>query len=65
MKKVLLGSAFALLALVVLSSCKKEYTCNCVDGTLTETVETHKGKDAADACDDASSVLTFKVCTPA
>ena len=29
MKKVLFGSAFALLTIVVLSSCKKDYTCKC------------------------------------
>lgn len=64
MKKVLIGSSFALLALVVLSSCKKEYACTCVDASLTTTSEMHKGKDAQDACDDASSVIPLKVCVP-
>ena len=65
MKKVLLGSAFALLALVVLSSCKKEYTCTCVDFSGTTTTETNKGKDATDACNDASTLIPLKTCVPA
>lgn len=66
MKKVLLGSGFALLALVVLSSCKKEYTCTCSTGLSgTITTETNKGKDATDACDDLTSVLELKACVPA
>ena len=55
----------AILAVVSFSSCKKEYECECTTGlTGTTVTETHKGKDAQDACDDASSVLQLKVCTP-
>lgn len=61
MKKVLFVGA---LALVSLASCKKEYTCECTDANGNVTTETNKGKDAKDACDDASSAVTFKVCTP-
>jgi len=65
MKKVIGVAAFAVLGMVALSSCKKEYSCECVDSTLTVTTETHKGKDAADACSDASSLIPLKTCTPA
>lgn len=53
------------LAVLGLASCKKEYTCNCTDANGTETVETNKGKDATDACNDASSVIELKSCVPA
>lgn len=52
------------LGVLALTSCKKEYTCNCVDSLLNTTVETHKGKDATDACNDGSTVFPLKVCTP-
>jgi len=66
MKKVIAVSAFALLGVIALSSCKKEYTCTCSTGTSgTITTETNKGKDATDACDDLTSVLELKVCVPA
>lgn len=61
MKKVLFVGA---LALVSLASCKKEYTCECTDANGNVTTETNKGKDANDACADASSAITFKACTP-
>lgn len=61
MKKVLFVAA---LGMLTLASCKKEYTCTCTDGTGTVTTETAKGKDATDACADASSVINLKVCTP-
>ena len=55
----------AVLAVVSFSSCKKEYECVCTTGLVgTPVTETHKGKDAKGACDDASSVLQLKVCTP-
>lgn len=64
MKKFLIISA--VLATFAFTSCKKEYTCNCVDAVAgTEYTETAKGKDATDACNDASKPLQFKVCTPA
>lgn len=52
MKKVLLGSAFALLALVVLSSCKKDYTCACtiLGQSSSSTMVDVKKKDAESAC---------------
>lgn len=53
------------LAVFALASCKKEYACDCSDANGNVTVENHKGKDATDACDDASSVVNFKVCVPA
>ncbi len=66
MKKVIAVSAFALLGVVALSSCKKEYTCTCVSGVnATVTTETNKGSDATEACDDLSSVIELKACTPA
>ena len=64
MKKLLATGVFALLGVIALSSCKKDYSCNCYDGNTT-TVETHKGKDATDACNDATTVVPFKACVPA
>jgi len=64
MKKVLGVAAFAVLGVVALSSCKKEFSCTC-SGSGGVTTETHKGKDATDACNDASSVIPVKVCVPA
>tara|TARA_B110000438_G_C15427403_1_gene484616 strand:- start:200 stop:403 length:204 start_codon:yes stop_codon:yes gene_type:complete len=65
MKKVLIGSTFALFAIVALSSCKKEYSCDCTDmTTLVTTTEMHKGKDATDACNDATSILPPVACVP-
>jgi len=46
------------------TSCKKEFECNCTTGFSDVVVETHKGKDAKDACDSASKPLQFKVCVP-
>ncbi|MDX2361809.1 MAG: hypothetical protein QNK23_13450 [Crocinitomicaceae bacterium] len=63
MKKIIATCAFAVLGVVALSSCNKEYTCDC---TLSGTV-TAKGSDAASACNDAeSTVLGISVedCTP-
>lgn len=65
MKKIIGVAAFAVLGMVALSSCKKEYTCTCVDSSLTVTTETHKGKDATDACNDATTLIPLKTCTPA
>lgn len=64
MKKLFILSAVA--ALFAFSSCKKEYTCTCVDGLIGEPyTETAKGKDADEACADASSAIKLKVCVPA
>lgn len=64
MKKVLIGSAFAMFALIALSSCNKEYSCTCVDASLTVTTETHKGSDAENACNNASTIIPLKSCVP-
>ena len=53
MKKVLIGS-----------TCKKEYSCDCMDATGTVTTEMHKGSDHEDACNSATSVLPPVVCVP-
>ncbi len=52
------------LGVLLLASCKKEYTCTCIDSSFVSTTETHKGKDATDACSDASTVIPLKACTP-
>lgn len=64
MKKSFTIGVFALFGVLVFSSCKKEYTCDCTDG-ISVTTETHKGKDAEDACNGASTTIPFKVCVPA
>lgn len=64
MKKVLGVAAFAVLGVVALSSCKKEFSCTCSDASGV-TTETHKGKDAEDACNDATTVIPVKICVPA
>lgn len=65
MKKVLIGSAFAVMALVVLSSCKKDYTCTCtVLGTTSASeIKDSKKKDAEDAC--SALETTAKIVDPA
>jgi hypothetical protein len=66
MKKVILLGG---LSLVMLASCKKEYSCYCCDLYDLETdcyTTTKKGKDAVDACElDASDALTGEYCEPA
>jgi hypothetical protein len=64
MKKVIGLGAFALFGVLIFSSCKKEYTCTCTDG-INITTETHKGKDAEDACNGATTTVPFKYCAPA
>jgi len=64
MKKIIGVAAFAVLGMIALSSCKKEYSCECVTNLLDVSTEMHKGKDAQDACDDASSLIPLKVCVP-
>ena len=65
MKKLFAVSAFALFGVLAFSSCKKEYTCTCTDSNLNVTTETHKGKDAEDASNGASTTIPLKVCVPA
>lgn len=53
MKKVIGVAAFAVLGMVALSSCKKDYTCECTSsgGDSTSIVyEDIKKKDAESAC---------------
>ena len=65
MKKVLFGSAFALLTIVALSSCKKDYTCKCtitdssgfLGTTTTSTTINGKKKDVKKACENANSTV--------
>ena len=64
MKKLLAVSASALLGVIALSSCKKEYSCACTDSLLNTTTEMHKGSDAEDACNDATTLIPFKACVP-
>jgi hypothetical protein len=68
MKKLLGVAAFAILGVVALSSCKKEFTCTC-SGTssLTTYDKTGKGKDADAACTDAADKvlgIPIEVCVP-
>lgn len=65
MKKVLGVAAIAVLGVVALASCKKDYTCTCtttVSGQTTSASGTVTGKkaDAKEACEKGSS--TYTVC---
>ena len=53
MKKVLLFSAAVLVAASTFTSCKKQYYCNCKDGTDEDYFDLGKQnkKDAKAACD--------------
>lgn len=65
MKKVFIGSSVALLALVVLSSCKKDYTCVCTftgGTTLNIDIKDAKKKDAESSC--AAAETTYKGADP-
>jgi hypothetical protein len=55
----------AAVAVISLSSCKKEYECECSNLGGNMTTETAKGDDAADACNKAAKPLQGKYCTPA
>ena len=61
MKKVIAFGAFAVLGVVALSSCKKDYTCTCTvnGGTISATYTKVKKADAEEAC--SSSETTYKV----
>jgi hypothetical protein len=63
MKKKMMFVAAA-VALISLASCKKDYECYCSTGGSEPIIETHKGKDAADACASATKPLLLKSCTP-
>lgn len=62
--KVKMIFAFAVVAVATLASCKKDYECYCSTGGSEPVIETHKGKDAADACASATKPLLLKSCTP-
>ncbi len=62
MKKVIGVAAFAVLGMVALSSCKKDYTCTCTTtfaGSTTTTSTTLNGKkdDVKTACENGSSSI--------
>lgn len=65
MKKVLL---VAVLGMLTLASCKKEFSCSCTSATtLTTYDKTGKGKDATGACNDAAEKtlgIPMEVCVP-
>ncbi len=65
MKKVLAVSIFAILGVAALSSCKKDYTCECTvtsGSTSVSSTSTLKAtkKDAKAACEKGSN--TYVVC---
>ena len=66
MKKVLaIGAVVA--ATAFMTSCNKEFTCECVGTTLTTYEKTGKGKNATDACNDAAEKvlgIPVETCTP-
>ena len=62
--KVKMILAMAVITVVSLASCKKEYECYCSTAGSEPIVETHKGTDAADACASATKPLLLKSCTP-
>ena len=55
MKKISLILSFAFFGMLAMSSCKKDYTCECIDTTdklVTKKMTiTDKKKDAEKACD--------------
>ena len=64
MKKII-SITFVLGLLAFVSSCGKDYSCDCTDANGNVTTETHKGSDALDACNDATTLIPPKVCVPA
>lgn len=66
MKKVLIA-ALVLVGATTMTSCKKEFTCECVGTTLTTYEKTGKGKNATDACNDAAEKvlgIPVETCVP-
>ena len=65
MKKLSLLFAFG--AIIAFASCKKEYTCTCTTLLGDNPYDkTGKGKDAADACNDATTKVLgvpMEICT--
>ena len=61
MKKVIGVAAFAVLGMVALSSCKKDYTCECtIGGSTSSTVyEDVKKSDAESSCTALSNTAAI------
>jgi len=61
MKKIIGVAAFAVLGMVALSSCKKDYTCACTVGTTTDSTvyKDIKKKDAEAACSTLSTQVAI------
>jgi len=61
MKRILLFSAAVLVAASTFTSCKKQYYCNCTNGTDKEYYDlgSQKKKDADAACTASSSLYTI------
>ncbi|MDX2361099.1 MAG: hypothetical protein QNK23_09850 [Crocinitomicaceae bacterium] len=59
MKKVITASAFAILGIVALSSCTKDYTCECrIAGSVSGTTTiTDTKSNAKDSCDDGDITI--------
>ena len=51
MKKLIYAAAFLFLGTIVLSSCKKDWTCDCGSEELTYTIKDKKKKDAEAECE--------------
>lgn len=50
-----------------MTSCKKEFECECIGTTLTTYDKTGKGKNATDACNDAAEKvlgIPVETCVP-
>lgn len=62
--KIKFAFVAAAVAMISLASCKKDFECYCSTAGNETVVETHKGKDAEDACNSATKPLQFKVCVP-
>ncbi len=64
MKKIIVFGAFAVLGVVALSSCKKDYTCTCtINGSSASTTyKDVKKKDAEASCESLET--TSKILDP-
>ena len=64
MKKIIGVAAFSALGMIALSSCKKDYTCECVYSGSTVVIETIQlkkmtEKDAKSKCDSYDEVVVI------
>ena len=65
MKKVIYLGGFLFLGAMALTSCKKDYTCDCGDGaafTIAVPLNDYKKADAEDACTESET--TYKKVYP-